>query len=149
MQTIWEAASDGACRSNPGSGGWGAVVDTPDGTRHERSGSVPHTTNQRMELRGAIEALEMTPEGAKVVLVTDSQYVQNGLEKWIGSWRSRGWRTTNRQPVKNRDLWERLDTAARRRTVQVRWVRGHSGHPANTRADQLASRAAKARTKHP
>ncbi|MBI1339739.1 ribonuclease HI [bacterium] len=131
---IW---TDGACSGNPGPGGWGAIVRR-DGEDRELFGGEPATTNNRMELLAAIMALESVPEGARVILHTDSVYVKDGLTKWILGWKRNGWRTADRKPVKNQDLWVRLDRAAASRRVDWRWVKGHAGDPGNERADALA-----------
>lgn len=132
-----EIFTDGACSGNPGPGGWGALII--DGkTRHELKGGESATTNNRMELTAAIEALLAAPKGAPVRLHTDSQYVKNGVTEWMKRWKKNGWRTSARAPVKNQDLWEALDALAAARTVDWRWVKGHAGHPENERADALA-----------
>ncbi len=134
-----EAFTDGACRGNPGPGGWGVVLRYG---RHERElcGGEAHTTNNRMELMAAIRALETLSRPCRVVLVTDSEYVRKGITEWLPGWKARGWKTAARKPVKNAELWKRLDEAAARHEVEWRWVRGHSGHPENERADELANR---------
>jgi ribonuclease HI len=131
--------TDGACRGNPGPGGWGAVLRTG---RHEKElfGGEALTTNNRMELMAAIQALEALREPCNVVLTTDSQYVRKGITEWMANWKKRGWRTAAKQPVKNVDLWQRLDEARQRHQIEWRWVKGHSGHVDNERADQLANR---------
>ena len=129
--------TDGACSGNPGPGGWGALVER-DGAREALSGGEALTTNNRMELMAAIEALAAVPAGSKVVLYTDSQYVKGGITGWIHGWKRNGWKTSARKPVKNEDLWRRLDEAIGRHTVEWRWVKGHAGHPGNERADELA-----------
>jgi ribonuclease HI len=133
-----EVWTDGACLGNPGPGGWGALIRLAGEADVELSGGDPATTNNRMELTAAIRALEATPEAARVRLHTDSQYVKDGLTQWLPNWRRRGWRTADGKPVKNQDLWERLDAVARARVVDWRWVRGHAGDPGNERADALA-----------
>ena len=137
---IW---TDGACSGNPGPGGWGAIV-VVDGAETELNGGEKQTTNNRMELMGAIAALESLPPNAHATLHTDSQYVKNGLTQWIHGWKKNGWKTAAREPVKNVDLWQRLDTAAKAHTVTWKWVKGHSGDPMNERADALARAAIKA-----
>jgi ribonuclease HI len=127
--------TDGACAGNPGPGGWGVVVIDGD-DRREFSGGEPQTTNNRMEMTAALEALKRT-SGA-VRLHTDSQYVKNGVTEWMKGWKRNGWRTADKKPVKNQDLWLALDAACNGRAVEWRWVRGHSGHPENERADALA-----------
>lgn len=134
---IW---TDGACRGNPGPGGWGAILRFGD-VEKEIYGAEMQTTNNRMELLAAINALETLNRRCHVVLTSDSEYVRRGITEWIGNWKRRGWMTANRKPVLNRDLWERLDAAASRHDVDWRWIRGHSGHPENERADALANRA--------
>ena len=129
--------TDGACSGNPGPGGWGALVER-GGASEALSGGEALTTNNRMELIAAIEALAAVPAGSKVVLYTDSQYVKGGITGWIHGWKRNGWRTSARKPVKNEDLWRRLDEAIGRHTVEWRWVKGHAGHPGNERADELA-----------
>ncbi|MEX0643898.1 MAG: ribonuclease HI [Parvularculaceae bacterium] len=132
-----EVFTDGACAGNPGPGGWGVLI-FENGARRELLGGEPATTNNRMELTAAIEALRAT-DGAKVVtLHTDSQYVKNGVTQWIERWKKNGWRTADRKPVKNQDLWQTLDAARQGRRVHWRWVRGHDGDPGNERADELA-----------
>jgi ribonuclease HI len=133
-----EAFTDGACRGNPGPGGWGVVLRA--GTRvKELSGGERATTNNRMELKAAIEALTALKQPCKVDLYTDSQYVRSGITEWLPTWRARGWRTADKKPVKNQDLWEALDALAARHDVTWHWIRGHSGHPENERADELAN----------
>jgi ribonuclease HI len=136
---VVQVFTDGACRGNPGPGGWGAVLRFGD---HEREiyGAEPETTNNRMELMAAIRALETLKRSCRVELVTDSQYVKQGITSWLPGWKRRGWRAASGQPVKNQDLWEALDTQARRHQVEWFWVRGHTGHPENERADRLANR---------
>lgn len=135
-----EIFTDGGCRGNPGPGGWGAVLRW-NGHEKELSGSEPHTTNNRMELMAAIVALESLKRPSGVVLTTDSTYVKQGITDWLTRWKRNGWRTASRTPVKNEDLWRRLDAAAARHQVDWRWVKGHAGHPENERADALANRA--------
>jgi ribonuclease HI len=131
---IW---TDGACSGNPGPGGWGAVIRI-DGETRELKGGEPSTTNNRMELLAAISALEALPAGADADLYTDSQYLRDGITKWMHGWKKNGWRTADKKPVKNKELWERLDRAAKVRRVTWHWLRGHVGHAENERADQLA-----------
>ena len=126
--------ADGACSGNPGLGGWGAILRY-DNVEKELSGFSKHTTNNRMELLAAISALESLELPSKVVLTTDSTYVKDGITKWIHNWKKRGWKTSNRKPVKNSELWKRLDIVAARHTIQWEWVRGHTGHVDNERAD--------------
>jgi ribonuclease HI len=135
-----EIAADGACRGNPGPGGWGVVLRS--GAREkELCGAEPRTTNNRMELRAVIEGLAALRRRSRVRIYTDSQYVHKGISRWIHDWKRRGWRTAERKPVKNAELWQRLDELARAHEVEWRWVRGHAGHPGNERADALANRA--------
>lgn len=134
-----EAFTDGACRGNPGPGGWGVLLRYGDKEK-ELYGGEPHTTNNRMELMAAIMALESLSRVCHVRLTTDSEYVKNGITQWLPKWKARGWRTASKSPVKNADLWQRLERAAAQHTVQWHWVRGHSGHSENERADQLANR---------
>lgn len=131
--------TDGACRGNPGPGGWGAILIYGD---HEREicGGVPDTTNNRMELTAACEALEALKKPCNIELHTDSQYLRNGITEWLATWKSRGWRTTSKGKVKNDDLWKRLDAARARHKVDWRWVKAHNGHELNERADALANK---------
>jgi ribonuclease HI len=129
--------TDGACSGNPGPGGWGVILRY-NGVEKELSGGAAETTNNRMELMAAIEALEALTRPATARLHTDSTYVKDGITKWIHNWKNKGWKTANRKPVKNVDLWQRLDEALARHQVSWHWVRGHSGHPENERADALA-----------
>jgi ribonuclease HI len=131
--------TDGSCRGNPGPGGWGALLMF-DGHEREIWGGEPETTNNRMELRAAIEALDALKRPCHVELHTDSQYVRNGITQWLSLWKARGWRTMTKGAVKNEDLWRRLDQARERHQVDWRWVKGHAGHEFNERADQLAKR---------
>jgi iron complex transport system ATP-binding protein len=129
--------TDGACSGNPGPGGWGALLRHGE-TETELCGGEPGTTNNRMELLAVIEALQSFPQPVQARVYTDSQYVQKGISEWIHSWKRRGWKTAGKEPVKNEDLWRRLDALAATHTVEWRWVRGHNGHPENERADALA-----------
>ena len=131
--------TDGACRGNPGPGGWGAVLRYGS-TEKTLSGGEPDTTNNRMELMAAIMALEALTQPCQVVLTTDSPYVMDGITQWMANWKKRGWKTASRQPVKNADLWRRLDAACGKHTIEWQWVKGHSGHPENEKADALANR---------
>ena len=133
--------TDGSCLGNPGPGGYGAVLMFNQ-HRKELSQGFKNTTNNRMELLAAIEALAVLKEACKVDLTTDSQYVKNGINQWIHNWRKNGWRTADKKPVKNVDLWQRLDEQVKRHELQWHWVKGHSGHPENERCDQLARDAA-------
>jgi ribonuclease HI len=137
---VVEIFTDGACSGNPGPGGWGAVLRAG---QHEKeiSGGEPATTNNRMEMMAAIAALEALKRPSKVELTTDSSYLRDGITKWIHAWRRKGWKTADKKPVKNRDLWERLDAALQRHEVSWHWVKGHSGHEENERADALARAA--------
>ncbi len=132
--------SDGACRGNPGPGGWAAVL-TYGEIRKELSGGAPATTNNRMELQGAIEALDSLKEPCVVQFFTDSQYVRNGISQWLFGWKRNGWRTKTRQPVKNADLWRALDAASARHKIEWHWLKGHAGHEGNERCDVLANEA--------
>ena len=130
--------TDGACRGNPGPGGWGATLRYGGNVR-EIQGGEGHTTNNRMELKAAIEALGALTEACQVTLYTDSRYVRDGITLWLPDWRRRGWLTRAKKPVKNRDLWMRLDDLVQRHEVDWRWVKGHAGDPGNERADALAN----------
>ncbi len=132
---IW---TDGACKGNPGAGGWGALLKR---NQHEKTlcGGEPNTTNNRMELQAVIEALRALNRPCRVILHTDSQYVQKGITEWLSNWKARGWRTAAKQPVKNADLWQALDEVAAKHEIDWRWVRGHDGDPGNERADALAN----------
>ena len=132
--------TDGACKGNPGPGGWGAVLQAGGGHEKELWGGEPNTTNNRMELMAAIMALEALKRPCKVELHTDSKYVMQGITEWMRGWKARGWLTADKKPVKNADLWQRLDAARARHEVKWRWVKGHAGHELNERADQLANR---------
>jgi ribonuclease HI len=130
--------TDGACKGNPGPGGWGALLEY-DGRRKELFGGEPHTTNNRMELVAVIRALEALTRESDVAIYTDSQYVKNGIEAWIHGWKRNGWKTSDRKPVKNEDLWRELDELASRHRISWHWVRGHDDNPGNERADALAN----------
>ena len=136
------AYTDGACSGNPGPGGWGAILIARDGDavvkERELSGGAALTTNNKMELMAAIAALEALAVPSKITVVTDSSYVKDGITKWIFGWKSRGWKTAAKKPVKNEDLWKRLEAATTRHDVTWEWVKGHAGHPENERADELA-----------
>ena len=140
MSAEAEIYTDGACRGNPGQGGWGAVLRYKG---HEKTlyGAEPLTTNNRMELMAAICALESLKRPCRVRLTTDSQYVQKGITEWMVNWKRNGWKTAAKKPVKNADLWLRLDTAISGHQIQWEWVKGHSGHPENELADELANKA--------
>jgi len=135
-----EAFTDGACRGNPGPGGWGVLLRAK-GRERTLSGAEAATTNTRMELTAAIEALRALKRPCRVQLTTDSQYVRQGITEWLPNWKRRGWMTAGRKPVKNVDLWQALEAAAERHEVAWHWVRGHSGHPENEQADALANAA--------
>ncbi|MFM8749889.1 ribonuclease HI [Rhabdaerophilum sp.] len=137
---IW---TDGACSGNPGPGGWGAILIYGE-VQKEMSGAEPETTNNRMELQAAIAALSALRRPCKVILHTDSQYVKGGITGWIFGWKKNGWRTADKKPVKNVDLWQALDEAIRRHEIEWRWVKGHAGNEMNERADELAREAIKA-----
>ena len=130
--------TDGACKGNPGPGGWGALLEY-DGHRKELFGGEPHTTNNRMELVAVIRALEALKRESDVAIYTDSQYVKNGIEAWIHAWKRNGWKTSDKKPVKNEDLWRELDELATRHRISWHWVRGHDDNPGNERADELAN----------
>jgi len=136
------AYTDGACSGNPGPGGWGALLIARDGDRllreRELNGGAAETTNNRMELRAAIAALEALDRASAITVVTDSAYVRNGVVSWIHGWKRNGWKTSTKKPVKNADLWQRLDAAQARHQVEWRWIKGHAGHEENERADGLA-----------
>ena len=136
------AYTDGACSGNPGPGGWGALLIARDGDKvlktRELSGGEADTTNNRMELLAAITALETLERDAAVTIITDSVYVKDGITKWIHGWKARGWKTAAKKPVKNEDLWRRLETATARHRITWEWVKGHAGHPENEKADELA-----------
>lgn len=136
-----EIATDGACKGNPGRGGWGAIVRSGPHEK-ELSGSEPHTTNNRMEMTAAIRALEALKRPCHVTLSTDSRYVMDGMTKWMHGWLKNSWRTADKKPVKNADLWQALWAAAKPHRIDWVWVKGHAGHPDNERADKLASDAA-------
>ena len=132
--------TDGACKGNPGPGGWGAVLQAGGGHEKELWGGERNTTNNRMELMAAIQALEALKRPCKVELHTDSKYVMQGITEWMRGWKARGWMTADKKPVKNAELWQRLDAARLRHDVKWRWVKGHAGHELNERADGLANR---------
>ena len=136
------AYTDGACSGNPGPGGWGVLLIAKDGEEvlktRELNGGAPEATNNQMELMAAISALEVLSTPSKITLVTDSSYVKDGITKWIHGWKAKGWKTASKKPVKNEDLWKRLDEATLRHDITWEWVKGHAGHPENERADELA-----------
>jgi len=139
MSDIVSIYSDGACKGNPGPGGWGALL-VAGGRERELFGGEAHTTNNRMELLAVIRALEALTRHCEINLYTDSQYVKNGIETWIHGWKRNGWKTADKKPVKNADLWHELDALAKQHTIRWHWVRGHNDHPGNERADALANR---------
>ncbi len=142
MKTELFAYTDGACSGNPGPGGWGVLLIAREGQKvlreRELSGGEADTTNNRMELMAAISALESLSRPSEITIVTDSAYVKNGITDWLAGWKRKGWRISNGKPVKNVDLWQRLDAARERHTVHWHWIKGHAGHPENERADELA-----------
>lgn len=139
MQEV-EIFTDGACKGNPGPGGWGAVMRYK-GVQKLLKGAEAQTTNNRMELTAALMALNSLKRPCKVILTTDSEYLRKGITEWIHGWKQKGWRTASKQPVKNADIWQALDEAVGRHDIQWHWVKGHSGHPENELADQLANEA--------
>ncbi len=146
METIHDKAykiyTDGACSGNPGKGAWAAIVQDPKGRQQEMFQAYSHTTNNRMELRAVIESLHTVPEGARVTIVTDSQYVANAInKKWLTSWVQKNWRTSQKKPVANRDLWETLLILLEKYSAKFEWVKGHEGHRENERCDELAVNA--------
>lgn len=143
MSDAIDIYTDGACKGNPGVGGWGVLMKN-GASEKELFGGAAATTNNRMEMTAVIEALAALEPRSKVRLHTDSQYVQKGISEWIHSWKRRGWKTADKQPVKNVDLWQRLDTLAAQHDVEWIWVRGHAGHDGNERADRLANRGVEA-----
>lgn len=140
MSSRVEIYADGACRGNPGPGGWAATLEYGEHLR-ELSGAEAQTTNNRMELTAVIRALEALKRGVSARVHTDSEYVVRGITEWVPNWKARGWRTADRKPVKNQDLWEQLDAAAARHDIEWKWVKGHSGVPGNERVDALANAA--------
>jgi ribonuclease HI len=139
LTQVIEIYTDGACRGNPGPGGWGALLIAG---KHQKTmhGGDPETTNNRMELTAAIEALNALKGHSSVILHTDSKYVMDGIKEWMPNWKERGWKTSARKPVKNKDLWQALDEATGRHEIDWRWVKGHNGNPGNEMADELANR---------
>jgi len=135
-----EIYSDGACRGNPGPGGWGTLLRFNDSEK-ELFGAEPETTNNRMELMAAIMGLEALSRPCKIRITTDSQYVKKGITEWLNGWKQRAWKTANRKPVKNKDLWQRLEIASGQHQIEWHWVKGHSGHTENERVDALANQA--------
>jgi ribonuclease HI len=147
-ESVVEIHTDGACRGNPGPGGWGALLRA-NGAEKELYGGEADTTNNRMELMAAIRALEALKRPSRVKLYTDSIYVMKGITTWIHDWKRRGWRTADKKPVKNEDLWRQLDEQRVRHEVEWHWVKGHAGHPENERADALANKGIPAETDRP
>ena len=139
MNKTVEIYTDGACLGNPGPGGWGAILIYNEHQK-EISGGEKETTNNRMEIRAVIEALRILKKSSKITVYTDSIYVKDGITKWISAWKKNGWRTSDKKPVKNDDLWKRLDELAQQHDIEWLWVKGHAGHEGNERADQLANR---------
>ena len=135
-----EIYTDGACSGNPGPGGWAALLQAA-GRERELTGAEPHTTNNRMELMAALRALEALKRSCRVVIHTDSTYLQQGMNAWLENWKRNGWKTARKEPVRNADLWRALDAACERHQVEWRWVRAHAGNPGNERADRLAREA--------
>ena len=138
MSQIVNIYTDGACKGNPGPGGWGALLQYGDKSK-EMFGGESGTTNNRMELMAAIMALEALSRPCKIILTTDSEYVRKGVLEWMEGWKKRNWMTASKKPVKNQDLWQRLDKAKEQHEIQWKWVKGHSGHPGNEKADDLAN----------
>jgi ribonuclease HI len=138
--SVVEIYTDGACRGNPGPGGWGALLSLGEHQK-ELSGADPQTTNNRMELTAVIRALQALKRPSELRVFTDSEYVRRGITEWLKSWKARGWKTADRKPVKNQDLWEQLDALASGHKIEWRWVKGHSGVPGNERCDRLANEA--------
>ena len=132
--------TDGACRGNPGNGGWGAILNYNDKTK-EIKGFASNTTNNIMELTAVIKSIELLKEPCQITVFTDSKYVQNGISTWIHGWKKNGWKTSNKKSVKNKNLWLTLDNQAAKHNISWEWVKGHSGHPLNERADELANQA--------
>jgi len=136
------AYTDGACSGNPGPGGWGVLLQAHNGDKvvkeRELNGGIADTTNNQMELMAAISALETLAKPSAITIVTDSSYVKDGITKWIHGWKKNGWRNASKKPVKNTELWQRLDEAAKRHQITWEWIKGHAGHPENERADELA-----------
>jgi ribonuclease HI len=147
-EPVVEIWSDGACRGNPGPGGWGVLLRS-NGAQKELFGGEADTTNNRMELMAAIRALEALKRPSRVKLTTDSLYVMKGITTWIHDWKKKGWRTADKKPVKNEDLWRQLDALAAKHDVEWHWVKGHAGHPENERADELANKGIPVETDRP
>ena len=134
--------TDGACKGNPGPGGWGALLEY-EGYTKEIKGFSPLTTNNIMELKAVIEALKIIKYRSKIIIMTDSKYVKNGISDWINNWKAKGWKTANKKPVKNKELWQELDNLSSNHEIEWKWVKGHAGHPGNEKADQLANEGIK------
>ena len=130
--------TDGACKGNPGPGGWGALLEY-EGYTKEIKGFSPLTTNNIMELKAVFEALKIIKYPSKIIIMTDSKYVKNGISDWINNWKAKGWKTANKKPVKNKELWQELDNLSSNHEIEWKWVKGHAGHPGNEKADQLAN----------
>ena len=141
-QDILYIYTDGACKGNPGPGGWGAVLKYIDNVK-EIKGFVPNTTNNIMELTAVIEALRSLTRPCNIIITTDSNYVKDGITNWIHTWKKKGWKTAGKKPVKNKELWQALEEETKRHKIKWEWVKGHSGHPENERADELANEAIK------
>ena len=139
-QNIVYIYTDGACKGNPGPGGWGAVLKYGDSVK-EIKGFAPDTTNNIMEITAVIEALKSLTRSCDIIITTDSNYVKDGITQWIHNWKKKGWKTANKKPVKNKECWLQLDVEVQRHQIEWKWVKGHSGHPENERADELANEA--------
>ena len=140
MNNVLTIYTDGACRGNPGMGGWGAILKYEANSK-EINGFSKDTTNNIMELTAVIEALKQLNRSCNIIITTDSNYVKNGITKWIHNWKLNGWKTANKKPVKNKDLWMKLDALSKQHQIKWKWIKGHSGHPENERADTLANLA--------
>ena len=140
LQNIVTIYTDGACKGNPGPGGWGAILKYGKNTKEIKGFSL-NTTNNIMELTAVIEALRSLTRSCEIIITTDSNYVKDGISKWIHQWKKKGWKTAGKKPVKNKDLWQELEKEVQRHQISWKWVKGHSGHPENERADELANKA--------
>ena len=140
MNNVLKIYTDGACRGNPGIGGWGAILKYESSIK-EINGFEKETTNNIMELKAVIESLKLLNRKCNIIITTDSNYVKNGITKWIHNWKLNGWKTANKKPVKNKDLWMQLDELSKQHQIKWKWIKGHSGHPENERADTLANLA--------